>query len=1025
MWVSKLTVLLAVAIFLLTATNSPASAREIIVDDKGSNAGFRSIQEAVDSSSSGDIILVYPGLYNESVNVSKDNLSILSESEEPEDTLVRDFNVSANNIIVKGFTIQENLALQGLKGDLWYAKIENCTVKNNILESGIYADECYNSTIGKNVILNSGIFVSGPEADSNLTISDNLIVNGDIGVHHGSYNCVLLNNTLLNGGIGVGEGPGCKILGNYISNGIDDGYGIVFSESSSSGIENNTIVNCTNGIFLVRLTGPNTVYNNTLMSNNRGIYIGDSGGNSLLNNTISKNNIGILLNGMTTDQAGANSLVNNTISNNNIGILFEGDSSGNLVTNNKVELNKQYGVYIKQVSYEIPYNGTAPYNGTNWFYNNRFNNTVNFFNDTSNYTNDHYTAREINNRNNSTGIISVALNTSKTAGTNIIGGSYLGGNFWAKPDGAGFSQICADSEGDGIGDLPYYITGNDIDYLPLVSVSRSQETIIPFANFSTNITQNLAPLAVQFTDLSQNAVAWNWDFDNNGISDSASQNPVYVYIVPGTYIVNLTASNGKETSSKTQIIIMQEATVPPVADFSSNVTGGQVPLSVRFMDISQNATSREWDFNNDGNFDSTERTPVYVYTYPGNHTVNLTVSNTKGTVSKSFPITVYPAQRLEGELILTESQITTNDSNQEYPAICGDRIVWQDSRDGNYTLYLYDISTSSETPIVSGYPQFDPVIYEDKIVWQSGNIYLYNLSTFSKDQITNQSGRYPAIYDNKIVWESSHIYMYDLLTLKETQITNNNNTSYQEYPAIFSNRIVWGDWRNRNWDIYMYDLSTQKELQITANESDQVRPAIYGDRIVWVDSRNGYPNIYMYNLSSSRETRITSNKSGQYLPAIYGDRIVWEDGRSGNGSDIYMYDFSTSKEIQITASGSASNPAIYDNRIVWQDHRNGNSDIYMCTISRDGHNLKTPVSDFFANITSGNAPLKILFTDNSTGAPIFWFWDFGDGINSKHALNATHTFTEPGKYDISLTVTNENGSNTRIMPDYITVSESK
>lgn len=87
--------------------------------------------------------------------------------------------------------------------------------------------------------------------------------------------------------------------------------------------------------------------------------------------------------------------------------------------------------------------------------------------------------------------------------------------------------------------------------------------------------------------------------------------------------------------------------------------------------------------------------------------------------------------------------------------------------------------------------------------------------------------------------------------------------------------------------------------------------------------------------------------------------------------------------------------------------------------------LKTPVADFFANTTSGNVPLRVLFTDNSTGAPIYWFWNFGDDIKSKHALNATHTFTEPGKYDVSLTVTNENGSNAWIMPGYITVSKSK
>jgi hypothetical protein len=48
-----------------------------------------------------------------------------------------------------------------------------------------------------------------------------------------------------------------------------------------------------------------------------------------------------------------------------------------------------------------------------------------------------------------------------------VGGSYLGGNFWAQPDGNGFSQKCKDSEPDGICDMPYEINSNNIDYLPL------------------------------------------------------------------------------------------------------------------------------------------------------------------------------------------------------------------------------------------------------------------------------------------------------------------------------------------------------------------------------------------------------------------------------------------------------------------------------------------------------------------------------------------------------------------------------
>ncbi|MDY9926727.1 NosD domain-containing protein [Methanosarcina sp.] len=953
MWESKLTIFLVAAIFLLIATYSPVSAREITVDNNGSGADFKLIQEAVNNSSAGDIILVYPGIYNESVDIGIQNISILSNSENPEDTAVRAFKLSVNNITVSGFKIQENLVLKGRNGELWYAKIENCTVKNNILELGIGADDCYNSTIEKNIVLKSGISVVGPWADSNFTISDNLLVDGGIGISYGPYRCLLLNNTLLKGGIWVSGGGSHKIIGNYISN----GHGIGLFETSSD-IENNTIVNCSEGICLTRLTGSNIVHNNTLMSNDIGIYVGDSGGNSFLNNTISKNNIGILLSGSTIDQAGANSLLNNTISNNNIGISLEGDSSGNLVTSNRVELNKQYGVYIKQVNSEVPYNGT------NRFYNNIFNNTINFFNDTGNYTGNYFIAKATNI---SGGKNTVALNNTKTSGTNIAGGSYLGGNFWAKPDETGFSQNCNDWNTDGIGDLIYTASAYDIDYLPLVSMPKDRQ-------------------------------------------------PVF-----------------------------------PIADFSTNVSSGYVPLSVLFTDLSQNATSRVWDFDNDGVADSTGKTPVNIYPVSGTYTVNLTVSNENGTSSRLYPVIASNRP----QYTLTESQITTNKSNQTMPAIYGDKIVFFDDRSGlgNYNIYVYDLSTSKETQITingssHGYTM-GPAIYGDRIVWKGNRningvwenfgIRVYNLSTSKETPNTNGINAFePDIYENRVVWTDAHygnadIYMYNLSTARETQITTNEST--QDAPAIYDDKIVWRDWRNGNntsskTDIYMYNLSTSTETQITTSGLAS-NSKIHGDRLVYVNNSH----IYMYNLSTSTETRITTYESRQDNPAIYGDRIVWMDDRNRN-ADIYMYNLSTNTETQITSNKSEQGaPAIYGDRIVWMDRRNKyrldghpdieNADIYVCTVSVIEPSLKTPVSDFFANTTSGNAPLKILFTDNSTGAPIYWFWDFGDGINSKHALNATHTFTEPGKYDVSLTVTNENGSNTRIMPGYITVSESK
>ena len=80
-----------------------------------------------------------------------------------------------------------------------------------------------------------------------------------------------------------------------------------------------------------------------------------------------------------------------------------------------------------------------------------------------------------------------------------------------------------------------------------------------------------------------------------------------------------------------------------------------------------------------------------------------------------------------------------------------------------------------------------------------------------------------------------------------------------------------------------------------------------------------------------------------------------------------------------------------------------------------------PVAEFTANQTTGNAPLAVGFTDQSTGSPASWHWTFGDGATSA-GQNPSHTYTNTGTYTVSLEVTNPDGSNTRTKPDYITVT---
>lgn len=335
------------------------------------------------------------------------------------------------------------------------------------------------------------------------------------------------------------------------------------------------------------------------------------------------------------------------------------------------------------------------------------------------------------------------------------------------------------------------------------------------------------------------------------------------------------------------------------------------------------------------------------YNIEGSYDVTFKVSDKYSEDSETITITL-----IIEEVIIEKTQITT--SHSKYPDIYGDKIVWQDLRNGNWDIYMYDLSTEEEIQITTdpGY-QILPAIYEDKIVWQdfrngdpvqylNPDIYMYDLSTEEKVQITSnpELQTRPAIYGDRIVWQDSRngnwdIYMYDLSKEKEIQISG--NPGGDEYPSIYKDKIVWQGYGGSNgYDIFIYDLSTGN-MTHQAIPNWQCEPVIHEDKIVWYDDRNteGYNlifDIYMYDLSTREEVRVTDNPEARYklCPDIYGDKIVWENQSSVGFYDIYMHDLSEERDIEIATDRiHQKSPAIYKHTVVWE--QNGN--IYMARIS--------------------------------------------------------------------------------------------
>jgi len=82
-----------------------------------------------------------------------------------------------------------------------------------------------------------------------------------------------------------------------------------------------------------------------------------------------------------------------------------------------------------------------------------------------------------------------------------------------------------------------------------------------------------------------------------------------------------------------------------------------------------------------------------------------------------------------------------------------------------------------------------------------------------------------------------------------------------------------------------------------------------------------------------------------------------------------------------------------------------------------------PSADFFTSTRYGTAPFTVSFSDGSHGAqPMTYRWDFGDGTTSDRQ-HPYHTYRANGEYNVSLTVTNDYGSDTKIVPAYIGVGD--
>jgi gliding motility-associated-like protein len=582
----------------------------------------------------------------------------------------------------------------------------------------------------------------------------------------------------------------------------------------------------------------------------------------------------------------------------------------------------------------------------------------------------------------------------------------------------------------------------------------------PPPDFTSDNTQSCkTPFTVHFTNLTQGANTYIWDFGDG--ANSTDINPAHTYTDTGSYTVRLiaTSNNGcVDTMVRTEYIQVGR----PVITIIDLPQMGCVPLTISpssTIAVSEPVTNYLWDFG-DGTT-STGKNPTHTYSTPGTYDVSLIISTTSGCVDTlTMPEAVKAGSKPNASFTVNPSDVCAFQPVQFTDNSTGniDQWLWQFGDGGTSTsqnpLYQFqDTGYFSVTLIVWSNTCPDTIRLNDVVhIKPPIAAFVFNRDCDDKFRIDFRNTSVGATawswdfgdgatstekdpshsYNGIGTYEVTLTVTNGICTHKSTQAIQvihenadfvpDNSTvckgSTVNFAAVNVNAISIATWQ---WDFgdghistaasvasHAYDIpgTYTVSLVITdvlgCSDTNTLDITVFGPKAQFFSS---VPAICFYNNGPILFTDSSTTDGAHSLVKWiwnYGDGTV-----DSTTSAPYTHLYATAGSYDVSL-------AVVDN--------------YGCrdSIAKQASVvISDPVADFYSPDTATCIDKPVRFVNTSAGNNLQYLWSFGDNIHSVDK-DPVHSYEETGTYIVSLVATDQFGCRDSVSKNtYISISVPK